>query len=55
MNTLKDDLKAWIGRQEKRRDTINPTPLAALPETMLRPSRAWVSAAKTRGTWSMKT
>ena len=33
MNTLKDDLKAWIGRQEKRRDTINPTPLAALDAT----------------------
>ncbi len=36
-----DDLKAWIGRTEIRRDTITPTPLAALDATFDYPQSAW--------------
>ena len=33
-----DDLRAWIGRSETVRDTINPTPVAALTATLDHPA-----------------
>jgi 3-methylfumaryl-CoA hydratase len=38
---MMSDLKAWIGRSESRRDTIVPTPLAALDATLDHAQTDW--------------
>ena len=43
------DLRAWIGRTETLRDTIDPTPVAALAATLDHPAVDFVSLARGYG------